>query len=510
MLMCVAMSRSAPGHRARRALALALLLASCGRAPERTLRLVYAEAPQSLDPQRHREDVTRHVLSHFYEALVATGPGFELQPALAERWENPSERIWRLRLRSGVRFHDGTPFGAADVVRTLERAGRPGSRVTDLVRGLARVAALDERTVEIETLQAEPLLLARLAALPILPRSVGEGEIAAPVGTGPFRLVSATPGRDRLDLERFEDYWGPAPPFRRARLEVVADDEERWAAARSGADVAAPMPAAARTQPGLRVVSHPIVAAGYVVCRLSPLADGRASPVADRRVRQALERALDRRRLVEVGLAGAGAPLQQLVVAGVAGHLAQGLPSAPDLELARGLLREAGGPPESPLELYVTSRRRAVGEELARQWGQLGLRVEVRSGPWSQVDAAMRSGRAPLAVAVLTFADGDASSLFEGVLHAPRAGSSLGPENTGGYARPELDDLVAAAGREMEPARRQSLLARAHALALEDLPVIPLYQPSWTYAVRDDLDFVPRLDFAVVATAVRPRSDTAP
>ncbi len=505
------MGGTLPGARAGRALALAAMsLWSCGRAPERTLRLIYAEAPQSLDPQRHREDVTRHVLSHFYEPLVATGPGFELQPALAERWETPSDRHWRLRLRSGVQFHDGAPFGAADVVHTLERAGRPASPVADRVRGMQRLTALDERTIEIETTQPEPLLLARLAGLPILPRSAGEDEITQPLGTGPFRFVSATRDRGRIDIERFAAYWGPAPAFRAGRLEVVADDEERWAAAQAGADIAAPMPPGVRPQPGLRVVSHPTVAAGYVVCRLLPLADGRPSPVADLRVRQALDLAVDRRRLVEVGLAGAGAPLSQLVVAGVGGHLPRGVPAGPDLARAQELLRAAGGPSAEPLELFVSSRRRTVGEELARQWARLGLRVEVRAQPWSEVDAAMRAGRAALAVAALTFADGDASALFEDVLHAPRTGSGLGPENTSGYARPQLDELVAAASREMEPSHRQSLLARAHQLALEDLPLIPLYQPSWTYAVRDDLEFVPRLDFAVSATALRPRSRGAP
>lgn len=487
------------------ALGLSAALVACGPRPERTLRLVYAQPPQSLDPQRHREDVTRHILAHFYEPLVAVGPGLEVQPGLAERWETPSERVWHLRLRAGVRFHDGTPFRAADVLHTLERAGRPESRVADRVSGITRVTALDERTVEIETAQPAPLLLLRLAALPILPRSAGEADITRPIGTGPYRFVSASHDLGHIEVERFEGYWGPAPSFRRAQLDVLTDEQQRWAAARAGADVVSPLPAGAQSQPGLRVLSRPIVTAAFVVCRLVPLSDGRASPVADLRVRQALARALDRRRLVEAGLAGEGVPLGQLVVAGVAGHVGQAPPAA-DLEGARQLLRAAGGPPPPPLELLVTPRRRAVGEELARQWAQLGLRVDVRALPWNEIDARMRAGQAALALAALTFADGDAAGLFEGVLHSPLGGGGLGGDNTSGYARVEFDELVGAANREMEPRRRQSLLAHAAALALADLPLIPLYQPSWTYAVRADLDFEPRLDFAVCASALRLRA----
>jgi ABC-type transport system substrate-binding protein len=268
-----------------RALPLLLLLipAGCPRRevsepkPHAGLRLAFAAAPLTLDPMRQTEDVTAAVLSNFYEGLVDLDGDLSLTPRLALQWTNPTERTWQFTLRPDVLFHDGSPFEAADVVASLERAQRlpDGKLAADLRAATAR--ALDARTVELVTDRPRPLLLVRLAALAILPRGTSDTEVLHPVGTGPYRFLSAGEGRRVIQGERWERYWGRVPDAARFTIEVLQEDARNL----SGADVVSPLPPAGSS--GLRVVVHPTVMTAFLVCDVRP-----GSPFASLEARRSL------------------------------------------------------------------------------------------------------------------------------------------------------------------------------------------------------------------------------
>lgn len=152
----------------------------------------------------------------------------------------------------------------------------------------------------------------------------------------------------------------------------------------------------------------------------------------------------------------------------------------------------------------LSTRGVDAGRELARQLALVGIQLEVEPLEWAQLYARMKTGQAPLALASWSMTTGDASSLYEPVLHSAFGLPGFGEENTTGYANAAVDAAIAAASQEMKLSARVLLMERIVRLTLDDLPLIPVYTPMWTYAVRKDVGFSPRLDLAVVAAAVRP------
>lgn len=463
--------------------------------PDRALRLVFAARPQSLDPQRHRDDVTRAVLAHFYEPLIARGPGLDLRPGLALEWSSAGARTWRVVLRPGVAFHDGSPFGAPDVKRTIERARTLGD--PDL-RAIVEVRTPDEHTVELVTDRPRPLLPIVLARTAILPRNAGPDEIRQPNGTGPYRFDPglSRPDRDLVAGVRFDRYWGDAPAFPSFRLEAVPEDPKRLAAAKDGADLVSPLPAEALDAKGrplgsYRAVRRPTLSVSFLACRLGRLAGGAPSPFRDARVRRAVELALDRDAIVR-GREREMVPADQLVVRGVAGYLLDRPRAATDRAAARRLLREAGFASGFESTLVAPMRARGPALEVARQLAAVGLQVRVESLPRDEMYPRMVTGQAPLSLVSWTAETGDAASVLEACLHSRRG--PLGAENTTGYASAALDAAVDRAALELRPSVRAGLLHDALRLALDERPLVPLYTPLWTDGVGSGVDLTPRLD----------------
>lgn len=129
---------------------LAVLPFACARrasTPAPPLRIAMPSAPTSLDPHLQDEVNTFSVLGNIYEGLTEFDADMQVQPALAVRWENPDDLTWRFHLRRGVRFHDGRPLTAADVVFSLNRArSHPQSRVASYLVAVRDVQALDSST----------------------------------------------------------------------------------------------------------------------------------------------------------------------------------------------------------------------------------------------------------------------------------------------------------------------------------------------------------------------------
>lgn len=459
-----------------------------------------AGEPDTLDPQRHQEDLTRMVLANFYEGLADFDANLQIRPRLALSWANPDELTWRFRLRPGVFFHDGTPFGAQDVKRTLERARSLKDSKADLaIRSLAAVRVIDNLDVEIRTDRPRPLLLANLAMTPILPRSVTDAEITRPVGTGPFVFMPRS-AKGVVRGTRFERYWGSRPAFPAFVIESLPSDADRSKAAFADADVVTPLPSEKRTP--LRVLRHATATVTFLLCDVAPGAAG-PSPFRDPRVRRAMSLALDRPALIERGLGGEGLPAWQLVTRGVLGYHPELPVKEPDLTAARALLADAGYPRGFRSSFLVSTRGAAVGVEIARELRQVGIVLDAEPLGWTEIYARMAKRKAPLVLASWTATTGDSSNFFEMVLHTKGSGG-LGGENTTGFSDAAIDREIERASEEMRPELRSGLMTTIMKRALEEGPLIPLYSPTWTYGVRPGLSFSPRLDMAVRAADVSP------
>ncbi len=490
-----------------RAVVLVVLATACRReAPKpeapapRMLVIGQAASAVTLDPHGSDQTNTAGALSHFYEPLVAFGTEMELRPLLAERWENPSETLWRFHLRRGVVFHDGRPFTAEDAVFSLDRARRLESHVAYQLTAVAQVRATSPLTLEVLTSGPSPLLLNRLIYVPIMPRPAAPERARDPVGTGPYRFVSGEPG-GTLVGRRFEGYWGPRPAFDEVRIVALPDLRDRATAVAEGrAGIVAQFPAehwGDGAGPGARLLSR----RGLAVVFLG-LSVRKGGPFADRRTRQALALAVDRNAIVRDAMHGLGAPLDQLVPPWVAGHSSALKPAPHDPGRARRLLVESGFKHGLSAPLYVQSNHSDVARGAAAQLAEVGVHLDLTVVPQKDFYERWSTEEVPASVFGWSAATGDASAAFEPLLHSPTNG--LGRFNRFGYQNPALDRLIATAHEARTPEDRRVPLDEAARVVQADWPVIPLVLRHDLYAVRADLEFRPRLDRHLRAMDVRP------
>lgn len=475
------------------ALVFALFVPACaGPEAASPVELVLGQPTSalSLDPYLHDEESTYSTLEHFYERLVAFGPEMELVPELALTWQNPTDTLWRIRLRRGVVFHDGRPFEAEDVAASIRRArALPGSRVAYYLESVADVRAPDSATVEIETARPSPVLLNKLAFVAIVPRDTPLSPVTRPVGTGPYRFVSGRAG-DEIVGERFDRHWGPRPAWERVRFRSLPEARLRGEAVVAGAADAVSrfpydMTGWASGQAAMRLVAAPGLGVTLLGFSVRP-----SSPFYDLRVRKAVAAAVDRAGLVPPEERKYSIPIEQFVPAGVFGFDPTQPLTRPAPREARRLLDEARFRPAGEIRFAFADTHADVGRALVRQLGAAGIPVVPE--PLPQAELYARFAEEPPVLFLMSWAagTGDGSDVLEALFHTPRGG--LGAANRFGYSNPSLDELVASAARSLDPASRREALWGAFRILGRDVPAVPLLLRSSLYAVRSDLEWTQR------------------
>lgn len=482
--------------------------------------------PNSIDPQFSAVGTNQATAMHMFDTLFTRDADLKLQPALALEAQRVDAMTWRLKLRPGVRFHDGTPFDAEDVIFSLTRARHvpfsPAS-FAGRVAKIARMRAVDPLTVEIATTEPAPQLITDLATVFMIPSELGESVTTAEfndgraaIGTGPWRFVRWLRG-DRLELERNPDYWGPRPQFERVTIRFIVSDAARVAALLSGGvDLIDAVPPAdldgLRTHAELVLWQIPTVT--FLYLGLDVARDENPSiktmrgqtpqnPFKDLRVRQALATAIDRKLLIEKILSGSGVPANQMMPAGTLGFDPTIPPLAYDPERARALLAEAGWPNGFEVTLATPNNRylndalvaQAVGSMLAR----IGLKVHIDAMPRNVF--LPRATRREFGLFLYGFGSVTGESLIgmRSVLGSvdPKRGS--GTLNRGGYSNPVLDAALQRAAAANADDELAVNLQEAARLAAADMPLIPLYHQVATWASRAHLQLVPRRDERTLA-----------
>jgi peptide/nickel transport system substrate-binding protein len=353
--------------------------------------------------------------------------------------------------------------------------------------------------VTLRTREPDALLANRLTYAFIAPAMPPGHDWSTPVGTGPYRFVSWQKGR-AIEATAFAEHWAGRPTFELVEFQLRPEGDAGLAALRAGAvDVLRYVPEALADQvaqvPGYRLEAHAGLQSFYLWFDARPA----AGPFADRRVRQAASLAIDRVELVR-RLGSHGAAAQQFVHQGVYGHVT-GLPELHhDPTAARRLLAEAGYPHgfEIALAHRASASTAAVAEQIRAQLGAVGIQIRLLTPEWTQMIADWKAQRLPFFLAGWYFENGDAMSFFRDCLltQAPRGGrGAFNP----GYSNPELDRLVDSATAVVSRPEQLDQFRKLTVLALEDMPLVPLYHRENLYAVRDDLRWSPRLDGMLLA-----------
>ncbi|MEM1180828.1 MAG: ABC transporter substrate-binding protein [Acidobacteriota bacterium] len=470
------------------------------------LRLVQPGAPNGLDPHLMDTIVGHSVLMNLFDGLVELDPEGRIRPALATDWESLDENRWRFQLRSGVRFHNGQPLRATDVVASLERAkDHPRSQLASYVAAIETVRATGDGAIEIMTRHPTPTLLLNLTNVRIVPAGA-PSTIEHPVGTGAYRLLDYVPGHG-VSLIAFDDSWRGAPPERRVDFFAIPDPGKRAKWLLEGrADVAELMKenqlAALEESPQVRVERQRSQEVFYI--HLNP----KNAPFDDRRLRCAVDLAIDRGAIARDVLGGRAEPAGQMVGVKSFGFSPDIKATAVDRVRARRLLEEAArdGDAVVTLILYHPHNAADVAEVLRQQLEQVGIRMVPRSLVWHEFVDLLQHAEPPAYLAGWTESTFDASGVFEGMVHSPDPERGFGDMNFTGYSRPAIDRRIESAAREMDPDKRLRLLGDISAAIHEDCAFLPLVWAFEHYGVARDLEWTPRFDGLLRAWDMRRRT----
>lgn len=474
---------------------------------------VLAEPAVCLDPRGVDEVYESVVIRQVYQGLLAFDPSLRLSPSLARSWTiSPEGTTYRFFIRPGVRFHDGTPLTASDVVFSVERCLDPrfdgdclaGSYLLQ-IRGarefregratsIEGLRAPDESTIVIELLapMASFLKVMAMDQTTVVPRAASGREGAAglanrPIGTGPFRFVAREPN-GTVALARFEEYWG-SPAYldsllfvplegaiRGHEAEAIAKGEVEFGTLGSG------LSAQARTL-GLNVFRSPELSLAFIGMRCD------RPPFDIPAVRRAALLALHREEIRAVDSEGI-VPVFGLLPPGMPGRMPVDRMPRVDREEARKTLAEAGFPGGKglpPVEIGVTRggpASRTINAQIRDDLEAIGLDVQLKICTWRELDSLAVAGALQAFVMSWVADIPDPDAFLYPLFH------SEGESNLFAYGSAEADELLDLGRHIEDESKRPAIYQRIQDVILRDAPLIPLYHSSIAYAWRPDFDGV--------------------
>lgn len=446
----------------------------------------------------------RALIALLFDGLLRIGADGLVEPALAQSYQvDPSGEVYTFNLRRNVSWHDGTPLTADDVVftlRTLQTLERPGDQA-DLAWQEVLVDRIDEYTVR-ATLSRPYAPFLAMARVPILPAHLLAGtpperwaETAfgrSLIGTGPYRLAELD--ERRALLEANPTYYDGRPYLDSVELRFIAAPEAAVAALARGeltayGERSGTTLASANLPGNLRLLSAPLDEYATLSFNL------RSSPLDEQPLRLALAYALDHDRLIEVALEGHADAIASPILPGSWASDPEARWHAADRASAERLLGELGYElgvdgvrsregRRLALELVVDGepRRLAAAQEVARQWGQVGVAVEVRQLETAELMARLAARDFDLALHSWARLGPDPSPYT--LWHSSQAGSGL---NYAGLADEQIDTVLEEALAEPDLAARSALYSAFQRRWIELVPAIPLYQPRYYFAADEAL-----------------------
>ncbi|PJC36504.1 hypothetical protein CO046_05335 [Candidatus Peregrinibacteria bacterium CG_4_9_14_0_2_um_filter_53_11] len=455
------------------------------------LTIGYAEPLVSLSPLAN--DVgSRSRLLHLYEPLLRQTPDLALEPALALSYGALNPTTWELRLRPDVFFHDGSPLTVEEVVGSIKAAQTdPSSGLSDLLSSLSDVRATDEETLILTTTEADPLLPHKLSSVLIFhTTSAGATE-----GTGPYLLTANS--SDRLELKRFDDYWDRPPAVVSATLKTLSTKvSKEQALGEASVDILANIPADLASEfavPGYTLKTRPSLEVNALIFNVS-------GAFSQPELREVVRRGVDVQTLSRLGH-GFAEVASQFVGDGVYGYNPALKAPGYNASLAQSVL-EGAELPEQPIILDLPRGLETLGTVVQKQLAAVGLAVEPRYNTSAELGSRILAGTSDFYFFGWRSDLGDAADFLTAVAHSKEG--SLGQFNGGGYSNPQVDALIEASQSTLNQAERLDILRHAMELITETDPLgLPLFSPEVLYALRDGINWNPRVDGVVLAQEVR-------
>lgn len=429
----------------------------------------------------------RSIIDALYDGLVRRDDTGQFQPWLATQWSQPTTTTWRFVLRPNVQFHNGHVLTADDVVSSLYRAispTLPGELGTEgVLRSYlvnAQFIALNPLLVEIQLESPMADLLDLLVDIPVVPADALAGLPTIVTGTGPYRLTEAT--ATRIEMSAFEHYWGNTPSAEQLVWLCEPDATRRWQRFVDGeADLISDIPHHAQQSANWHIHEH----SGYLcIILLMNLFDG---PLTDKRVRQAIQHAVDIEALIADQQITAGhanaltGPLTRRHLSAAATQY-----RTYDPVRARALLAEAGYSQGLTLHLDLPARfpdeAPVLATHLAAQLSAVGINLSTHIHTDRPGYSAFVRSKQPTHLACFDSSPASAWRVFKEKLDARVQGPWWQ-----GYHNPVLHELLDQLAETNDPDSHRTLWESAYALIQEDVPWLFLYTPHHRWATTQAL-----------------------
>ncbi|GGK16980.1 glutathione ABC transporter substrate-binding protein [Caldalkalibacillus thermarum] len=452
------------------------------------LKIAVMSDAVSLDPHGSNDNPSSNVTSQIYETLFVRDKNGEIQPWLAESYEQVDDVTWHFKLREGITFSDGTPFNAEAVKVNLERILDPelGSPRAFIFDGwLEEVNVLDEYTVEIKTAYPFSPILAHFthsAGQMISPAAIeaeqnGETTIATnPVGTGPFVLERWESGQE-IVLKRNENYWGEPPKVDTVTFTVVPEDSTRLAMLETGeVHIVEPVQpndvARVESSSNMELYRTDSVSLTYISFNTQK------EPFNDVRVRQAISMAINKEEIIEGVVNGIGIPAAGPLAPTVFGYH-EGLEQLEyNPEKAKELLAEAGYPDGFKTTIWTNDNqiRVDIAEVVQAQLKEVGIEVDIEVLEWGAYLEKTANGEHDMFILGWVTVTADADYGTYALFHSNNHGD---PGNRSFYTNEEVDAMLDQARQETDEATRLELYKQIQEYLVDEAPMIYLYHPEY-------------------------------
>jgi len=495
------------------ALVVALLMVPglAWAAPEGKVVIAQGVDPTTLDMTNQQEQPAGNVGAQMFERLLERDQSLKLVPVLsAEMPKLMAPTTWEVKLRRGVKFHNGETFNADSVKFSLERLVNPANKLrgASSFAPIDRVEIVDPYTVKIHTKKPWPTFLAHMAlqqASMYPPKEYAGKDPAAisrnPIGTGPYKFVRWSKDEE-IVMEAFPGYWGGAAKIKTVVFKPIPDDAVRVAALQNGEiDVAVNIPphlaGIIEKHPKIFLSTAPSIRTIQLMIYTHQMdgshkPTGPYPPTADKRVRQALAYAIDADEIIKGVMDGKAVRVATMLPSLHFGYDASLKPIKQDLTRSKKLLADAGFPNGLEIVLHGPQGRyvrdKEVAEAVAGQLTKAGIKTTLRTHEFvSYLNNMVYVHKAgPVWLIGWGHATMDAEAIYVPLFKSPNIFVNWHNEDFNG--------MVAEAQSEMDEKKRLAQYQRINKLWIEEVPAIPLYQQIDLYGANKRLAWKARSD----------------
>jgi len=520
-------------HAVAALLALALVPAAQAAQKEREVSIGLQAAITSIDPHYHNLSPNNSLLLHIFEPLVKRDANQKMIPGLATSWRAIDDLTWEFKLRKGVKFHDGTPFTAEDVVATYKRVpnvpNSPSSFAT-FTKPIVETKIVDPYTIIFRTAAPHVLLPSDLGSVYIVPKAIAEKATTedfnsgkAAIGTGPYKFVEYVPNQ-RVVMKANYGYWGGEEPWDKVTFKILTNAAARVAALLSG-DVqmieTVPTSDIAKLSSDKNFNLADKVSNRVIYVHLNQrddktvpfvtAKDGKPldrNPFKDVRVRKALSMAINRDAIADRIMEKKAVPAAQLLPDFFYGTSKKLKPPKYDPEGAKKLLAEAGYPNGFAMTIHGTNNRYInddkIAQAIAQFYSRAGIDAKVETMPSSVYFTRATKGDFGYMILGWGTESGEQGSSLRSLLATYDPAKGMGVTNRARYSNPEFDKVLNDALVTMDDKKREAQIQHAAEIVMNDVGLIPIHYEVSTWATAKGFKYTPRTDQYTLATELKP------